>query len=200
VYYPVFLDLRGRAALVVGGGPVAARKAAALAEAGARVTAVSPRFGPGRWAGVRRRRRPFRASDLAGARIVVCATDDAALQTRVALLCEARGIFVNVVDVPERCSFIVPARLRRGPLTLCVATDGASPALAGSVRRELQQLYPPAWASLVRSVARRRRAARATAAGPKARRAAARRAGSMRVVRAMRRGGLPAALRELQRC
>lgn len=198
MYYPALLDLRGRPALVVGGGPVAARKAGALAAAGARVTAVSPRFCAAlKRRGVRRVRRAFRPSDLRGARVVVCATDDAALQQRVAALCERRAIPVNVVDVPERCSFIVPAHLRRGPLSFMVSTNGTGPALAAALRRELEELYPADWGRLAREIGRRRKAARRTATGRRARMAAGRALGSSRIVRTMRRRGLAAALREL---
>jgi siroheme synthase-like protein len=156
VYYPVLLNLVGRRALVIGGGPVAARKARSLAQAGARVTAVSPEFARS-FPRVIRVRRAFRPGDLAGARVVVCATDDADVQERVWRFCEARGIPVNVVDVPKRCSFIVPAQLRRGPLMITISTDGASPALSGAIRRKLERLFPPGVGRVVRDLGRRRK-------------------------------------------
>jgi siroheme synthase-like protein len=199
VYYPVLLKVADRRALVVGGGPVAARKVRALADAGARVTVVSPRFCEAlrRRRDLPRLRRAFRAADLRGAGLVVCASDDPDLQERVWRLCRARGIPVNVVDAPSRCSFIVPAQLRRGPLTIAVATDGASPGLAKALRGELGRLYPPAYGRLVRAVARRRRRIQARVDDPKRRAALLRRLDAPGLVRAMRRGGLRAALRRL---
>lgn len=157
------LRLEGRRALVVGGGAVALRKARALARAGARVAVVAPRIGAG-FGRFETRRRAFRAGDVRGASVVVAATDDAAVNRRVHAACRARGIPVNVVDVPELCTFTVPAVFRRGKLTIAVSTDGEAPALAGAIRRDLERRY----AGLVERMARERRAG---PAGPGRRRA-----------------------------
>jgi precorrin-2 dehydrogenase/sirohydrochlorin ferrochelatase len=149
-YYPAFLDLRGRLAALVGGGEVAARKLASLLEAGARVRLVAPRLSPkarelAARQGVEYRPRPFEAGDLEGAWLAVCATDDEQVNRMVAAEAEARGIFVNVVDVPSLCSFIVPASLNRGELTLAVSTGGAAPAVARRLRERLEEMFSPAW-------------------------------------------------------
>jgi siroheme synthase-like protein len=120
-YYPAYLDLRGRLALLVGGGRVAARKLASLVEAGARVRLVAPALDPDTAAQlphpmVEERRRDFAPADLEGAWLAVCATDDEAVNRAVASAAEEQRVFVNVVDVPPLCSFIVPASLRRGEL------------------------------------------------------------------------------------
>lgn len=197
VYYPVLLDLKGQRALVVGGGTVAARKAKGLAEAGAELTVVSPMFCAAitRWRGVVRRRRSFRAGDLKGVRLVVCASNDPAIQERVYRLCEKRGIPVNVVDAPHRCTFIVPARVRRGPLTICVSTDGASPGLSRSLRLEIERNYPPAFARLVRAIERHRRRILKTQKDAKRRAAVLRRIASPQIVATLRRQGIAAALK-----
>jgi precorrin-2 dehydrogenase/sirohydrochlorin ferrochelatase len=92
-----------------------------------------------RMKGIERRRRPYRASDLRGATLVMSATNDPALNQRVAQDAKAQGILVNVVDQPDLCSFIVPATVRRGRLLVTVSTGGASPALAAQIRRRLSR-------------------------------------------------------------
>jgi len=149
-YYPALLDLAGRLVLLVGGGAVATRKLAALLQAGARVRLVSPELAPETEAqviqeGVEFFQRGFEPHDLDGAWLVVCATDDEALNRAVAAAAEAARVFVNVVDVPPLCSFIVPAVVRRGELTVAVSTGGASPAAARRLRQSLQERFGPEW-------------------------------------------------------
>jgi precorrin-2 dehydrogenase/sirohydrochlorin ferrochelatase len=142
-YYPVFLDLRGKDCLVVGGGKVAERKALGLIRAGANVTVVSPalttRLGKELSRGrIRHKERKFRVSDLRGVFLVIAATDSEADNIKVA---GEKGLLVNVVDRPELCSFIVPSTVRRGPLQIAVSTSGVSPAMARAIREELEGLY-----------------------------------------------------------
>ncbi len=149
-YYPALLDLRGKLVAVIGGGRVAARKVASLLEVEARVRLVSPRLAPETEEqtgdpDVELRQREFQPNDLDGAALVVCATDNEALNRSVAAEADKRGLFVNVVDVPPLCSFIVPAVVRRGELTLAVSTGGASPAAARRLRERLQGEFGPAW-------------------------------------------------------
>jgi uroporphyrin-III C-methyltransferase/precorrin-2 dehydrogenase/sirohydrochlorin ferrochelatase len=151
------LKVKGEPCLVVGGGAVALQKARALRRAGADVTAVSPAFTPAfRRLAVRRLRRRFRAADVAGCVLVIAATDAPDVNRAVSDACAARGIPVNVVDVPELCSFIVPSIVRRGPVVIAISTGGQSPPLAKALRRRLDAILP---ASLGR-VARRLGAAR----------------------------------------
>jgi len=149
------LDLSGRLVLLVGGGRVAARKIAALLEAGARVRLVAPELAAETQAlcaqaGVELRRRGFLPADLEGAALVISATGDQALNRAVADEAGRRGLFVNVVDVPALCSFIVPAVLRRGDLVVAVSTSGASPAAAARLRRDLEGRFGPEWALYLR--------------------------------------------------
>ncbi len=130
----------------MGGGGVAERKALSLLEAGARVRVVSPRLtarlGKEKARGtIRHTPRRFRPSDLRGAFLAIAATDSPEDNIRVSEAAGRYGALVNAVDMPERCSFIVPATLRRGPLTIAVSTSGASPAMARAIRKELQALY-----------------------------------------------------------
>jgi precorrin-2 dehydrogenase/sirohydrochlorin ferrochelatase len=146
--YPIVLDLAGRRAVVVGGGRVALRKARALAEAGARVTAVAPEFLPefAAAAGVECVEAPYAAEHLTEAVLAVAATDDPAVNRRVAEDARAAGVLVNVVDVPEECDFIVPAQVRRGDLLVAITTGGAAPSLSRRLRERLEAEFGPEWA------------------------------------------------------
>jgi siroheme synthase-like protein len=134
--YPVFLELTGAPVLVVGGGAIAARKAAGLAAAGARVTVIAPDVVDG-IAAAHVERRAYESGDVAGFRLVFTATDDPAVNAQVARDATAAGIWVNSADDPENCSFILPAIARRGPLTVAVSTGGSTPAFAARLRDEI---------------------------------------------------------------
>lgn len=154
-YYPVFLDLRGRLAVVVGGGPVAERKIATLFEYGADIVCVAPLVTPGIDALVAQglighEERGYVRGDLAGAFIVVCATDSTEVNRAVYQEAEGLGCLVNVVDVPELCNFIVPSIVKRGPLQIAISTGGAAPAVAKRMRRELEEHYGEEWECYVR--------------------------------------------------
>jgi siroheme synthase-like protein len=141
-YYPLCLEMTERRCLVVGGGPVAERKVAGLLESGARLTVVSPSATDrlrdwSRADRVRLLLREYAASDLRGHSIVFVATDDGRVNADVARDARAAGVLVNAADDPAHCDFILPAVLRRGELTVAVSTGGASPALARTVRDEL---------------------------------------------------------------
>ena len=157
-YYPAFLNLAGRECLVIGGGQVALRKAAALLSCGAKVRVVSPELGEGLRRLLRLKRvvwirRRFRPSDLRGARLAVCATDDDQVSRLAAAEAARRGIWMNVVDQPALCSFIVPSVVHRGRLALAISTGGASPALAKWIRKDLQARYGPEFGRLVARMA-----------------------------------------------
>jgi siroheme synthase-like protein len=136
--FPVFLALDGVPVLLVGGGTIALRKASALAHEGALLTVVAPDVLPelAELAG-RVERRSYAAGDVHGHRLVMVATDDPQVNAQVSADATAAGIWVNSADDPERCSFILPAVARRGPVTVAVSTGGASPALAGHLRDEI---------------------------------------------------------------
>jgi siroheme synthase-like protein len=170
-YYPVMLDLRERRVLVVGGGSVAQRKVEGLLAAGARVTIVSPTL-TGDLAAlatqgeVSHERRGYRPGDVTGFSLVLVATGDTALNAEVAAEARQRGIWVNAADDPAHCDFLLPAVLRRGPLSVSVATDGASPALAAAVRDELATRLGQEYEALAELVADVRRELRAAGRSP----------------------------------
>jgi len=148
-YYMACLDLTGRSVLVVGGGSVAFEKVRGLLDAGARVTVVAPEAAPEllclpiEWL-----RRGYHSTDLRGRFLVVAATSSTPLNRRVFADAEARNVFCNVVDVPELCSFILPAVHREGPIAVGVSTGGASPALAQRIRDDVAALVGPRHAEL----------------------------------------------------
>lgn len=154
-FFPIFLNLKDRRCLVVGGGEVAARKAASLRDAGARVLMVAPQASAGVMqmvedGEVELRRGHYSESDIEGCALVIAATDDAEVNRSVSVACEARGIPVNVVDDPQLCSFIVPSMIDRSPVQIAVSTGGASPVLARTLRARLETMIPSAYGLLGR--------------------------------------------------
>lgn len=143
-YFPFFVDLRGREGLIVGGGPVALRKAQKLLPYGPRLRVVAPALRPEfqELEGVELIQRPFKEADLDGCDFTVAATDDRALNRRIAALCAERRIPVNAADSREESTFLFPALLRRGALSVGVSAGGAAPAAAACLRDKFAQVLP----------------------------------------------------------
>jgi uroporphyrin-III C-methyltransferase/precorrin-2 dehydrogenase/sirohydrochlorin ferrochelatase len=144
-YFPIFLDIKGKPVLLVGGGDVAARKYSLLAEAGAAVTVVAPELGEEMAAALARGAiahvaRAFAGSDVGGQWLVVAATDDRAVNCAVSAAATAARIPCNVVDDRELSSFIMPAIIDRSPVQIAVSTGGTSPVLARLIRERLETL------------------------------------------------------------
>lgn len=153
-YLPINLDVRDRPCLVVGGGEVGERKVRGLLECQARVRLVSRELTPGLKALVEAGRvellgPEYTRAHLEGVGLVFAATNEAEVNARVSREARERGLEVNVADQPQLCTFILPASLRRGDLTLSVCTGGQSPALAASLRRRLEQSFGPEYALFV---------------------------------------------------
>ena len=152
-YYPLFLNVKGRACVVVGGGEVAERKAKALVDHKAEVWVVSPRVTEElrrlvAEGSVRVELRDYQDGDLEGAVLVIAATDKPDLNARVSAEAQTLGILVNVVDDPERSTFIVPSLFNRGDVSIAISTGGRSPALAKKIRLILEESLPEELASL----------------------------------------------------
>jgi precorrin-2 dehydrogenase/sirohydrochlorin ferrochelatase len=145
IYYPAFLNLKGKRTIVVGGGKVAERKILALLKAGANITVISPditkRIEQEKRKGrIKHTPRQYRKGDNKKALLVIAATDSQYINKKVS---EEAPCLINVVDCPSLCNFIVPSVIKRGPLTIAVSTSGISPALSKLIRKELEKLYGP---------------------------------------------------------
>jgi precorrin-2 dehydrogenase/sirohydrochlorin ferrochelatase len=147
-YYPIFVEMRGRRVLLVGGGHVALEKIGKLVDAEADVTVVAPDLIPevrayvddGR-AGLEQ--RAYRSGDVAGYEVVMIATDDGAINRQVADEARALGIWVNAADDVANCDFILPAMATGGRITIATSTGGASPALARWLRERMEEFLAP---------------------------------------------------------
>jgi siroheme synthase-like protein len=161
--YPVFLDLHDVPVLVVGGGPIGARKAEGLAAAGARVRLVAAQVSE--HVDVARiddlRARPFEPVDLDGVRLVITATGVEEVDSTISALARSKGLWTNAADQPIDCEFILPAIARRGRVTVAVSTDGASPALARELRNVLDVLLTDEIGVLAETLAAERAAVQA---------------------------------------
>ena len=160
--YPVMLDLVGQRCLVVGGGGVALGKVQGLLAEGAkvRVVAVAPVQAIEELAisgGVELERRSFEETDLADCMLVFAATPDRDLNRRIFRAGRARGIWANVADDPEICSFHIPARVRRGAFQLAIGSTGEAPFVVRRLRQLLERRLGPEWAEWTKAAARFRR-------------------------------------------
>lgn len=157
--FPVSLDVAGRECLVVGGGPIAARKAKALIDCGARVTIVAPQISSeAALLDATFEQRDYRPGEVAGYWFVTVAVDDVAVSQRVADDAEAAKVWVNSADDPARCSAILPAVLRRGDVNIAVGTSGTAPVLAAWLRDQLALVVGPQIADVARQVSAQRAA------------------------------------------
>lgn len=154
-YYPVYLDIRNRDCLVVGGGRVALRKAEGLLRAGARTTVVSPEFAEGfsRLAGsanLKMIRRNYKSADLDSKFLVIGATDNSELNRKISRDAESRNMLCNIADLPEACNFILPSMVERGDLIIAISTSGKSPAFARHLRKQLEKQFGEEYTEFLR--------------------------------------------------
>jgi len=157
--YPVMLDVRNRRCLVVGGGNVAQRKAQGLVEEGAKVTLVAPEVvAPiGTMADEGRlsiERRGYEQGEASSYALVFAATDDREVNEMVYADANDAGVWVNVADVPDICSFHLPGRIRRGPLQLAIASSGKAPYVVRRLRQLLDRRFGAEWAEWVSAAGR----------------------------------------------
>jgi siroheme synthase-like protein len=151
----VNLCLDGKLAVVVGAGEIGARKAEVLVEAGARVRAVGKRFST-RFDGLRGVEKvcaSYAKKQIAGAAVVIAATNDEKLNAAIARDARAGGAIVNVVDTPDLCDFIFPAVVRKGDIAVAISTGGASPTLAKHLKKTISSLVDDVYAGLARVLA-----------------------------------------------
>lgn len=144
-YYPVFLDIKDRPCLVVGGGSVGTRKVTGLLAGGGRVTVVSPTLSrelraltPDR---IEWRQRTYRSEDLDGMFLVFGTTDDETLNRKIHEDAVKRNLLCNIADQPAVCNFILPSTIHRGDLVIAISTSGKSPAFAKKLRKVLENQF-----------------------------------------------------------
>jgi len=142
-FYPIYLDVKGKRCVIVGGGKVAYRKVCSLKDAGADVIVVSPEICPemADVKGITLIKTKYDEELLESALLVIAATDNEAVNEKVAVDARKRNIIVNVIDHPELCSFIVPSTINRGDLCISISTGGASPAVAKRIREKLEVVF-----------------------------------------------------------
>lgn len=154
-YFPVFLDVKKRKCLLVGGGEVATRKGRLLSKAGAVLRVVAPEIS----AELRELaaqhngevfEREYITSDLEGCVIAIAATDDEPLNEKISQDAKSKNIPVNVVDSPALCTYITPAIIDRSPLVIAVSSGGESPVLARLIRAKLETLIPASYGRLAK--------------------------------------------------
>lgn len=164
--YPLFLDLSNKPVVVIGAGSVATRKIRTLLRANAMVTVISPSA----TAPIRRLiqakrmrwvRRPYRPGDLRGARLVIAATDDLAINQTICVEAKRRNLLVNCIAPPSAGNFFVPSLVRRAGISLAISTDGASPAFAKRLRRDLEHFLSDGYPQLLKAMSAARRAKKA---------------------------------------
>ena len=147
-YYPVYIQLREQPCVVIGGGKIAEGKVEGLLTAAANVTVISPNVTHRLHELVEAKQikylaRTYQPGDLAGAFMVICATDQAEINHQVWQEASANHQLVNVVDDTPRCNFIAPSILRKGDLTIAISTSGKAPALAVRLKERLQRELGP---------------------------------------------------------
>ena len=153
-YYPVFLDIRDKKCVIVGGGEVAARKAERLLDCGAQVLVISPDISPA-IAALKEKKiishlaARYSGDLIHGATLVIGATDDEKINAAISLDARRQGIPVNIVDDPQKCDFILPSVVQRGDLAITIGTGGKSPALARHLREELEAKYGKEYETLL---------------------------------------------------
>ncbi len=170
-FFPIFLDIKHKHCLVVGGGGVAERKTASLLKSGGDVILVSPELTHNltTWRDMGQlshRARAFQEGDLDGAYLVIAATDNSEVNRQIAQLAGARDIPINVVDQPELCSFILPSVIDRSPVVAAISTGGASPVLARLIRSRMESMIPAGYGRLADLCNRFRQRVKETFANP----------------------------------
>ncbi len=169
--YPVMLSVRDRRCLVVGGGRIAARRVHGLLREGARVTLVAPELVAALaeladGGEIEHHRRAYEPEDVRGCALVLAATDDRDVNRGIYEDASAAGIWVNVADDPELCTFHVPARVRRGGLEITVSSDGGAPFATRRLRQLIEKRIGPEWAEWMQAAAEYRECVRSMELAP----------------------------------
>ena len=144
--YPIFLELKGRRVVVIGGGTVAVRKAQSLLAANARLVVVAERIDKMMAALCKSKnaeliKSKYSKEYLTEAVLAIAATNNHELNKQIYKDCQELEVLCNIVDEPEFCDFYVPAVVRRGDLQIAIGTEGHCPAYAGHIRKKLEKIF-----------------------------------------------------------
>jgi precorrin-2 dehydrogenase len=145
-YYPIYLDIKDRNCLVVGGGSVGTRKVEMLLACGAKVTVVSIDAAEtlkklSKSGVIQLKEQPFQSADLDNVFLVIGATDNEDLNFKIHAEAQRRGMLCNIADRPDVCNFILPSIVNRGDLIIAISTSGKSPAFAKKLRKQLEAQF-----------------------------------------------------------
>lgn len=154
-YFPFFMELEGREGLVIGGGSVALRKVEKLLPYGAKLTVIAPKILSEikKMEGISCMEIPFTPIVIEGKSFVIAASDEPEVNREAARRCRERGILINVVDDKEECSFLFPALVKRGELSVGISTGGASPSAAVYAKERIEELLPEDFGALLDELA-----------------------------------------------
>ena len=152
-YLPIFLNIKNKRAVVVGGGTLAARKADLLVRAGCNLTVVAPELNDDlarmvQANSIKHQTTELSAADVSGCMIAFGASDDAATNLKLHELATGAGVLVNVSDTTELCEFIMPAVVDRSPLLIAIASSGSAPLLTRMLKARFETTIPSAYGRL----------------------------------------------------
>lgn len=156
-YFPMFVDIKDMACTVVGAGDVAYRKVKALLEFEADITVIGIDICEGiknleLEKKIQVKKKHFEMEDMKESYLVIAATDDTSLNKTISLYCKDNKIPVNVVDVQSECSFIFPAYVKQGPITVGVTSSGTSPVITQKIKRKVKEVIPVYYGELSQSL------------------------------------------------
>ncbi|BCN32173.1 precorrin-2 dehydrogenase/sirohydrochlorin ferrochelatase family protein [Anaeromicropila herbilytica] len=156
-YFPMFIDVKGTAVAIIGAGDVALRKVKVMLEYEAKITVIAIDVSDEIWKLEKEkkiivRQKAYDEEDIKDAALVIAATNDTTLNKRISAYCKEHRIPVNVVDVQEECSFIFPAYVKQGPITVGVTSSGASPVISQKIKKMVMNTLPDYYGELADSL------------------------------------------------
>jgi siroheme synthase-like protein len=175
-FFPLFIDLAAKNCLIIGGGAVAIRKAETLLQFGAAVTVIGNPSDPGiielaQTGKINHQARRYRAGDLTGAFLAVAATDDPEVNAQIYREAMEKGIWINVADDPEKCSFIFPAIVQRDQIVVGITSSGIFPALTKKIREKIERELPASLDKAAGALRKARNKVKSTIGNPDQRKA-----------------------------